>query len=108
MRETIDAPLPRAQHRLIFAEAVQFGTSNYHVPLAFRIRGPPDIVALTAAITELVHRHPILRTVVGGDAEDSWQPPIGAIVPTRVEEICATEVDMIIFAVLLNAGQSVV
>jgi amino acid adenylation domain-containing protein len=62
-------PLSYPQERLWFLE--QLGTlgAAYHVPLAFRIRGPLDVEALRAAIADLVARHEMLRTrfVVEGD-----------------------------------------
>lgn len=63
-------PLSFPQERLWFLE--QLGTlgAAYHVPLAFRIKGPLDIDAVRSALSDLVERHEMLRTrfVVDGDA----------------------------------------
>ena len=75
-------PLSFPQERLWFLE--QLGTlgAAYHVPLAFRIRGPLDVDALRAALSDLVARHEMLRTrfVIDGDTpRQVIDPPPGYV-----------------------------
>ncbi|MET8653322.1 amino acid adenylation domain-containing protein, partial [Nocardia aurea] len=64
-------PLSPAQRRMWFLN--RFGSANGaggidttavdNIPVALRLRGPLDLAALSAAVTDLVARHEILRTV---------------------------------------------
>ncbi|WP_157115928.1 non-ribosomal peptide synthetase, partial [Nocardia puris] len=57
-------PLSPAQRRMWFLN--RFGDASSavdNIPVALRLRGALDIAALSAAITDLVARHEILRTV---------------------------------------------
>ncbi|MFJ3794141.1 amino acid adenylation domain-containing protein [Kitasatospora sp. NPDC090091] len=55
-------PATSAQRRIWLVERLTPGTSAYHLPFALELDGPLDTAALTAALTELVHRHESLRT----------------------------------------------
>ncbi|MER7847124.1 amino acid adenylation domain-containing protein [Kitasatospora sp. NPDC096077] len=55
-------PASSAQRRIWLVERLTPGTSAYHLPFALELAGPLDTAALTAALTELVHRHESLRT----------------------------------------------
>lgn len=64
-----DLPLSYAQERLWFLEQLSPGTAFYNLPQAVRLEGRLDVRALQAALSEVVRRHQILRTVyriVGG------------------------------------------
>src|SRR2546423_2223641 len=54
--------LSYAQQRLWFIDQLEPGTALYNVPLAIRLSGQLFPEALSAAFTELVRRHEILRT----------------------------------------------
>ncbi|MEV1173957.1 amino acid adenylation domain-containing protein, partial [Nonomuraea sp. NPDC049784] len=77
-----DKPLPLsfAQQRLWFLDQLEPGSAEYNVPLALRLRGPLDALALEAALDAIVERHEVLRTrLVGreGVAYQSVDPPGG-------------------------------
>ncbi|MGH7827842.1 MAG: condensation domain-containing protein, partial [Candidatus Binatia bacterium] len=55
-------PLSFAQQRLWFVEQLQPGTGVYNLPVAYRLRGPLNLVALEQSLNEVVRRHEILRT----------------------------------------------
>ncbi|MEC3975021.1 MupA/Atu3671 family FMN-dependent luciferase-like monooxygenase [Amycolatopsis sp. H20-H5] len=72
------------QQRLWFLEQLDSGSAVYLVPLQYRIEGPVDVAALAHALTEVVRRHHVLRTVfreVGGVPRQSVVPAE----PVRVE-----------------------
>lgn len=51
-----------SQQRLWFLDQLRPGSADYLLPLALRIRGDLDVVALTGALTAIVDRHEVLRT----------------------------------------------
>ncbi|MEA2563442.1 MAG: hypothetical protein QOH06_4946 [Acidobacteriota bacterium] len=60
---TGDLPLSFAQERLWFLDRLQPGGSAYNVPLVLTAEGRLDPDRLAAALTEVVRRHEVLRTV---------------------------------------------
>jgi amino acid adenylation domain-containing protein len=68
------APLASfAQQRLWFLEQYEQGTSRYHMPVACRVKGELDEVALEAALNDLVERHEVLRTTFAAGPEGPVQ-----------------------------------
>ena len=58
----VRAPLTPGQHRLWFLTQLDGGAVEYHIPLAWRLRGPLDAGALADALVDVVDRHDALRT----------------------------------------------
>ncbi|MBR8838801.1 MAG: amino acid adenylation domain-containing protein [Stigonema ocellatum SAG 48.90 = DSM 106950] len=55
-------PLSFAQQRLWFLDQLQPSSSLYNVPIALRLLGTLDQVALEQSLQEIIHRHEALRT----------------------------------------------
>ncbi|MFE2972162.1 amino acid adenylation domain-containing protein, partial [Streptomyces sp. NPDC059340] len=71
-------PLSYAQQRLWFLHRFEAPSADYHIPAVFRLSGPLDEAALTAALTDVVTRHEALRTVI---AEDEQGVPYQRVIP---------------------------
>ncbi|MFF4183444.1 condensation domain-containing protein [Streptomyces sp. NPDC001691] len=88
-REAGPAPLTRAQRRMWLMERLGQNSAQYSVPFATRLRGPLDMAALSAALTELVRRHEILRTRYGTRGDEPYQEPLPAPENVTVEVVDA-------------------
>ncbi|MFL5538401.1 MAG: condensation domain-containing protein, partial [Longimicrobiaceae bacterium] len=71
------APLSFAQERLWFIDRLQPGSATYNIPVARRLGGALDEVALERALGEIVRRHEALRTTFA-EADGS---PVQVIAP---------------------------
>jgi amino acid adenylation domain-containing protein len=58
----LPAPLSFAQERLWFLDRASPGSAAYHIPFAWRLRGPLSIPALQTALNRIVQRHTIFQT----------------------------------------------
>ncbi|WP_340538545.1 amino acid adenylation domain-containing protein [Nocardioides sp. GXZ039] len=58
------AHLSPAQRRLWFLDRLTSGTPAYHIPLAYRLRGPIDVPGLAAALSSAARIHEALRWTV--------------------------------------------
>jgi iturin family lipopeptide synthetase A len=81
------APLSFAQERLWFIERMEPGNIAYNMPGALLIKGRLNIEALQAALSEIVRRHEVLRTVF---ADLSGQP-VQVIEPTARVDLPLTD-----------------
>ena len=73
-------PLSSVQERLWFLDQVSPGGHAYNVPLALRLKGMLDTVALQRALDAVLHRHEALRTSFvneNGELSQVIAPPGG-------------------------------
>ncbi|MGA4837499.1 amino acid adenylation domain-containing protein [Streptomyces sp. G45] len=87
-------PLSFAQQRLWFVHQAEERSASYNVPFAYRLRGPLDTAALTAALGDLTARHEVLRTVfpeVDGEPRLHLLTGADAAVPLETGRITEAE-----------------
>ncbi|MFL6119592.1 condensation domain-containing protein, partial [Actinophytocola sp.] len=85
-------PLSFAQDQLWFLDQLRSGATEYLLHQALRLRGPLDVTALTAALTEITGRHEILRTrylTVAGEPTQVIDPSA----PVSLREVDLSMVD---------------
>ncbi|MFC3962613.1 non-ribosomal peptide synthase/polyketide synthase [Nocardia jiangsuensis] len=88
-------PLSPAQRRIWFLNRFELGGAGYNMPFALRLTGTVEPDALRAAVTDLVTRHEVLRTVFPAAEEPSPAhqlvldpaPMLGAPVPVTAGEL---------------------
>ncbi len=92
-RDGSPLPLSFAQQRLWFIDQLQPGAAAYVLPFPLRLRGALDALALRRALSEVVRRHEVLRTVLvveGGEPAQSVRPagpvPFPAVDLARLRE----------------------
>ncbi|MGW0007973.1 amino acid adenylation domain-containing protein, partial [Nocardia grenadensis] len=76
-------PLSLAQQRMWFLNRFDQGSVAYNIPMAIRLAGALDVNALRAAVSDLVARHEVLRTVYPETASGPVQLvlPVGETSP---------------------------
>ncbi len=90
-------PLSPAQRRLWLLVHMDPANTAYHVPVALRLTGPLDEAALSAALSDLVARHQILRTRFVADGEVPHQV-IDAVTAPVIERRHVDEDDALALA----------
>ena len=66
-------PLSYAQKRLCFIDEYEGGTNAYNIPMILRLNPKININELKSALTKLINRHDILRTIIKEDNSDYIQ-----------------------------------
>ncbi|MFI6318918.1 amino acid adenylation domain-containing protein [Nonomuraea sp. NPDC050556] len=78
-------PLSAAQQRLWLLQQLDPASTAYTYPLAIRVKGSIDLTALSAALSDVVARHEILRTLyVTADDEPTQRVTAATEVPLAV------------------------
>uniref|UniRef100_UPI001EF9FDE6 condensation domain-containing protein n=1 Tax=Nocardiopsis alkaliphila TaxID=225762 RepID=UPI001EF9FDE6 len=67
------SPLSYAQRRLWFLNRLEGVSSTYNVPVVVRFDAGIDAATLETALSDVVERHEILRTVYGEEAGEPYQ-----------------------------------
>jgi amino acid adenylation domain-containing protein len=96
-------PLSFAQRRLWFLNRLQDSPGLYNVPFALRLRGPLDVDALRAAVTDVVIRHEPLRTTFpddGGDPDQLVADPADVTVPWHTVPVAPDALDDALLAAM--------
>jgi len=102
-------PLSFAQQRLWFLDQLEPGNPAYNSPLAYRIRGQLNVVALEQTLGEVVRRHEALRTTfttVDGQPIQSITPEPDLKLPmVDLQEIPETEREEELQRLITEEGQ---
>ncbi|MES1244774.1 MAG: non-ribosomal peptide synthase/polyketide synthase [Acidobacteriota bacterium] len=87
---TDDLPLSFAQERLWFLDRLAPDRALYTIPFGLRLCGRPDVRALREALTEVVRRHEVLRTVfvpAGSRPAQRIRPPETLAAPLAMPQV---------------------
>ena len=88
------APLSYAQQRLWFMDQLAPNSAFYNVPVASRLEGSLDVLALQRSLNEIVRRHEVLRSAfptVAGEPVQVVRPD--AAVPMAVVDLSGRPVE---------------
>ncbi|WP_069167511.1 MupA/Atu3671 family FMN-dependent luciferase-like monooxygenase [Nocardia altamirensis] len=72
-------PLSYPQQRLWFLDQLDPDSAVYNMPLGYLITGPLEVEPLRRALSEVVRRHEVLRTVFLADQGRPWQLVLDAV-----------------------------
>ena len=59
----LEIPLSFSQERLWFIDKY-YGSSDFHIPMVFKVKGSVNVELLNLAFKKIVERHKILRTII--------------------------------------------
>jgi amino acid adenylation domain-containing protein len=79
-----ELPLSFTQRRMWFVEQISHGTTTFHIPFKFTLKGALNVAALEQTFSEIIRRHEILRTVfpdVLGEPVQVILPPTHVSIP---------------------------
>ncbi|MFF2331569.1 MULTISPECIES: amino acid adenylation domain-containing protein [unclassified Streptomyces] len=82
-------PLSFAQQRMWFVHQLIPGNPFYNLPAAYRIRGPLDVPSLTTALSGVVARHEVLRSVFTVDENGT---PVSKVHPPNPNDLPVVQV----------------
>jgi amino acid adenylation domain-containing protein len=83
-----DWPLSYAQERLWFLNQLLPGCPVYHIPAAWRLRGPLDLKALEQSLSALMERHEVLSTTFAFvDGHPIQKRAQGDALPLTIEDL---------------------
>jgi amino acid adenylation domain-containing protein len=77
------APASFSQQRLWLLDRIEPGSPAYNLSLALGLHGALDVDALSRALTEVVRRHAVLRTVLANHPDDPPEGPVQLIQPAQ-------------------------
>jgi amino acid adenylation domain-containing protein len=86
-----DIPLSSAQRRLWFMDRLEGPNATYVIPLAVRMRGTLDRVALEQTLGDVVLRHESLRTIYPDDGGTPKQKILAGFSPPLTRSTVALE-----------------
>ncbi|MEU1280731.1 amino acid adenylation domain-containing protein [Streptomyces sp. NPDC005805] len=87
-------PLSHAQRRLWLVNQLDGPSAAYNMPIVLQLAQAPDRAALAAAVTDLVERHEVLRTVFLAPDDEPYQHVLApGAVRLRTVECPAGELD---------------
>ena len=98
-----EMPASPGQRRMWLASQLDTGAATYTVPIVFRFDTEPSRDALQAALADMVHRHPALRTLLSADGTELLAHRLGVDDPrsssvlvsaSGVEELCRRPFDL--------------
>jgi amino acid adenylation domain-containing protein/non-ribosomal peptide synthase protein (TIGR01720 family) len=84
-------PLSFSQERLWFIDQLE-GSVSYHIPAVLRLKGKLDFAALQNALTTLISRHEILRTLILSESGKPYQK-VAELSEFKLEKINGLELN---------------
>ena len=86
-------PLSLAQQRMWLVNQLDPDSAVYNIPLALRVIGKLDVLALQAAVRDIFERHETLRTMYPSDADGPYQQILQMRELTSLLEVIDVEAD---------------
>ncbi|WP_444997366.1 non-ribosomal peptide synthase/polyketide synthase [Aliikangiella sp. IMCC44359] len=91
----VDIPLSFSQQRLWFLDQLEPGSSQYNMPMAIRLKGTLNKVALSSALNHIVARHEVLRTVYAKSSDGQATQVILKNVSLNIDEKDISQLDKV-------------